>query len=64
MNDGRIAATCEQHLEILDAVLSRRIGRAADMLDRHIGQSQTVVEQAVAKVLDRMLSIAERDNSW
>jgi DNA-binding GntR family transcriptional regulator len=64
MTEGRIAATVEQHLAILDAVLSRRIGRAADLLDRHIGESQTVVEQAVAKVLERMLSISERDTSW
>lgn len=64
MTEGRIAATIEQHLAILESVLSRRIGRAADMLDRHIGQSQTVVEQAVAKVLERMLSIGERDTSW
>lgn len=61
---GRIAMTIEQHLEILDAVLARRLAQASSLLDRHISQSQTVVELAVAKVLERMLSVEERDPSW
>jgi DNA-binding GntR family transcriptional regulator len=64
MTEGRIAATIEQHLAIVESLLSRRVGRAAELLDRHIGESQTVVEGAVAKVLERMLSIGERDPSW
>ncbi len=61
---GRIAATVTQHLEILDAVLHGSVPRAADLLDRHISESQAVVEVAVAKVLERMLSVEERDGSW
>ncbi|MCU1493984.1 MAG: transcriptional regulator, GntR family [Acidimicrobiaceae bacterium] len=61
---GRISATIEQHLEILGEVLAKRIGRASTLLDRHIGESQSVVEVAVAQVLERMLSIGERDTSW
>ncbi len=64
MNPGRIAATIEQHLAIVEAVLARKTSQAATMLDRHICESQTVVEQAVANVLERMLSVGERDASW
>jgi len=64
MNAGRIAATIEQHLAIVGAVLARKTGQAATLLDRHIGESQAVVEQAVANVLERMLSVGERDSSW
>ena len=61
---GRIARTVEQHIEILDAVMHRRISVASSLLERHIGESQSVVEVAVAHVLERMLSIGERDSSW
>lgn len=61
---GRIDATVEQHLEIVDAVLMRKIGRASALLDRHISESQSVVEVAVAQVLERMLSVGERDSLW
>jgi DNA-binding GntR family transcriptional regulator len=61
---GRISATIEQHLQILDAVLARRIGRACTLLESHISESQSVVEFAVARVLERMLSVGERDSSW
>lgn len=61
---GRIGATVEQHLGIIDAVLARRMGEAERLLDSHIAESQAVVERAVAKVLERMLSVGERDNGW
>jgi len=61
---GRITATIEQHLEILGAVLARRLGVAATLLEHHIGESQSVVEVAVAEVLERMLSVGERDSAW
>jgi DNA-binding GntR family transcriptional regulator len=61
---GRIDTTIEEHLAILNAVLKKSTEKAATLLDRHIGESQRVVEQAVAKVLERMLSVGERDNSW
>lgn len=61
---GRIHATVEQHLAILDAILDRRVGRAASLLEEHIGESRSVVEVAVARVLERMLSVEERDDAW
>jgi DNA-binding GntR family transcriptional regulator len=61
---GRICATVDQHLAILDAILGRRIGRAAALLEEHIGESRSVVEVAVSRVLDRMLSVGERDDAW
>jgi hypothetical protein len=44
--------------------MHRGIGVASSLLEAHIGESQAVVEVAVAHVLERMLSIGERDNSW
>lgn len=64
MTPGRIAATIEQHLDVLDAVLARRIGQAATLLDAHIGESQTIVEAAVATVLERMATAGDRDSAW
>lgn len=61
---GRIAATVEQHLGILDAVIGHRTEEAEHLLDRHITESQAVVERAVATVLERMLSVGERDSGW
>ncbi len=61
---GRIAATVAQHIAILDALLARSTDKAAELLDGHICESRDVVELAVAKVLERMLSVGERDTSW
>lgn len=61
---GRIGATVEQHLGILDAVIGRRMSEAEARLDRHISESQAVVERAVANVLGRMLSVSERGAGW
>ena len=61
---GRIHATVEQHLAILDAVLERKLGRASTLLESHIGESRSVVEAAVGRVLERMLSVEERDAAW
>jgi DNA-binding GntR family transcriptional regulator len=63
ITEGRIAATVTQHLEILDAVFARSTD-AGDLLYRHMCESQEVVELAVAKVLERMLSAGERDPGW
>ncbi len=64
LTPGRIGSTISQHLAILDAVLARRLARAAGLLDRHISESQSVVEVAVARVLERMLNVGERNASW
>jgi len=61
---GRIGATVAQHLEILDAVLDKAVDRSVEFLDRHISESQHVVELAVARVLERMLNVGDRDNAW
>jgi DNA-binding GntR family transcriptional regulator len=61
---GRITSTIEQHLEILDTVLARKLTKAGEQLEAHILQSQGVVEVAVARVLERMLSVGERDSGW
>jgi DNA-binding GntR family transcriptional regulator len=53
---GRIAATIAEHLGILDAIIEGLEGKAALLLDRHIRESQTIVQQASSLALERMLS--------
>lgn len=55
---GRIDATIAQHLWILDAVLDSS-DDAPERLERHILESQRIVEAAVGVVLERMLSANE-----
>lgn len=64
VTEGRIVATVEEHLAVLDAVLAGRPAEAAVLLEEHIVQSQRIVEAAVGRVLERMLAIGERDLSW
>lgn len=64
VTSGRIGVTVEQHLAIVEAMLARRPARAATLLEAHIRQSQDVVEVAVGRVLERMLSIGEREGTW
>lgn len=61
---GRIASTIEQHLAIVEAVIGGGLERAQELLGAHIEQSRSVVEVAVARMLERMLSVGERDSSW
>jgi DNA-binding GntR family transcriptional regulator len=60
---GRIQATIAQHLEILDAVLGADAA-AETLLDRHISESQQLVEAAVGSVLERMLNGNEGGVGW
>jgi DNA-binding GntR family transcriptional regulator len=60
---GRIEATIEQHLGILEAVLAESL-HAADRLEQHILESQRHVEAAVGAVLERMLSAGEGTSPW
>jgi DNA-binding GntR family transcriptional regulator len=60
---GRIAATIAEHEGILDATLAGD-PRAVTLLDEHICASQRLVETAVARVLDRMLSTTEESLTW
>ena len=52
---GRIAMTIEEHLDILDAVMDGLEGKAAMLLERHIRESQEIVERASSLALERML---------
>jgi DNA-binding GntR family transcriptional regulator len=61
---GRIAATIEEHLAIVEAALAGEYEHASDCLERHITESQAIVEAAVAKAVERMLTIAQNDLSW
>jgi DNA-binding GntR family transcriptional regulator len=56
---GRIAATIDQHLAIVGALLDGRVDEAADRLDRHIRESQAVVEAASIRALENMLAAGE-----
>ena len=60
----RVAATAEQHLRILDTVLAGRRELAEELLDRHICESQAVVEVAVVRALERMLAVGGEDSGW
>jgi DNA-binding GntR family transcriptional regulator len=60
---GRIAATIDQHVAIVDAALDHGSDASA-MLERHIAESQAYVEAAVGRVLERMLTIGEEGLDW
>ena len=59
VTSGRIASTIEQHVAIVDALLAGQSEVAADRLDRHIRESQLVVEAASVRAMERMLRAAE-----
>lgn len=61
---GRIAATIAEHVGIVEAVLAGEYEHASDCLERHINESQAIVEHAVSKAVERMLTIAQNDPSW
>jgi DNA-binding GntR family transcriptional regulator len=51
---GRIDATIDEHLAILEAVDDGDAGGAQDLLERHIGTSEAVVGERVAQAISRM----------
>lgn len=59
VTSGRIASTIDQHVAIVDALLAGQSEVAADRLDRHIRESQLVVEAASVRAMERMLRVAE-----
>lgn len=63
LTPGRIATTIEQHVGILDAALAGE-ARAVMLLDEHICESQSYVEDAVGRVLERMLTTREEELTW
>jgi DNA-binding GntR family transcriptional regulator len=60
---GRIDATVAQHLAILEAVLSGGIP-APQLLEQHILESQAVVEAALGRAMERMLTAGEDALAW
>ena len=52
---GRVAATIEQHLSIVGSVINGDTKTAETLLERHILQSQAVVEASSFKAFERML---------
>jgi DNA-binding GntR family transcriptional regulator len=60
---GRIRATIAEHLAIVTAVLTGSPDAAA-LLDQHILRSQRVVEPALGRVIERMVSTREDGLGW
>lgn len=56
---GRIDATIDEHLAILDAVMAGDIAGAETLLEEHIGHSASVVGQRVAEAVARMAVASE-----
>lgn len=61
---ARVTATVVEHLEILGAVRGGALDRAHQLLDRHIRDSQKVVEVAVTAALEKMLLVERQGGSW
>jgi len=51
LTQDRVDATIREHLEILDLVLTGRLGEARDFLRTHVGQSQSIVEARAARAM-------------
>jgi DNA-binding GntR family transcriptional regulator len=60
---GRIEATVTQHLAILQAVLAGSES-ATRLLEQHILESQAVVEAALGRAMERMLTAGEEALAW
>jgi DNA-binding GntR family transcriptional regulator len=60
---GRIEATVRQHLAILEAVLAGSEA-ATQLLEQHILESQAVVEAALGRAMERMLTAGEEALAW
>lgn len=51
LTQDRVDATIREHLEILELVLTGRLGEARDFLRAHVGQSQSIVEARAARAM-------------
>lgn len=60
----RIWATIDEHLGILAAALRRDRPEAHVLLDEHIKESQDVVETAVVRALEKMLTAEKGGPAW
>jgi DNA-binding GntR family transcriptional regulator len=56
----RIAATVEQHLNIVTALINRDLDGAATALAEHLAESMSVVETLASRALARMLDKEDR----
>jgi DNA-binding GntR family transcriptional regulator len=56
----RIAATVEQHLNIVTALIHRDLDGAATALAEHLAESMSVVETLASRALSRMLDKEDR----
>ncbi len=56
---GRIASTIREHLEIVDAVIAGDPDRSATLLRAHIDLSASVVEQRVGEVLSQAFELED-----
>ncbi len=56
----RIAATVEQHLDIVTALINRDLDGAATALANHLAESMSVVETLASRALSRMLDKEDR----
>ncbi|SFK17851.1 GntR family transcriptional regulator [Cellulomonas sp. KH9] len=54
VEDERVTATIEEHLEILDLVLAERLAEALTALHRHVGESLEVVMERASHAMARM----------
>ncbi|MBO0922457.1 GntR family transcriptional regulator [Cellulomonas sp. zg-ZUI222] len=54
VEDERITATIDEHLEILELVLAERLGEALTALHQHVGESLEVVMERASHAMARM----------
>jgi DNA-binding GntR family transcriptional regulator len=59
MAGDRMAATVEQHVAIVSALISGDLEQAADTLTHHLSESMAVVETLATRALSRMLESKE-----
>jgi DNA-binding GntR family transcriptional regulator len=54
LTTDRVESTIDEHIEIVELVLARRLDEALAALHRHVGESMEVVEQRVLGALTQM----------
>jgi DNA-binding GntR family transcriptional regulator len=55
LTEDRIVETVDQHLEIVETVLTGDIDEAVVLMRRHVGVSLEVVEKRAARAITQML---------
>ncbi len=66
LTPGRVEVTIEEHLGVVSAVKFGKTSKAEELLERHIRQSQAVVEASSFKAFERMLTVGidEAGSIW